>query len=85
MAVNGLIKAKQIDLDGLSGLGDKNIVYHQEEAASVWEFQHNLGKIPTFDFYTEDWLPIYGDFKPIGNNNGVVEFLLPIAGYVVNN
>ena len=85
MANNGLIKFKQIDMEAATFSGDKNIIYHQVEPASIWEFEHGLDKIPSFDFYTEDLKPVMGDFEPIGLRNGKVTFNSPMTGYVVCN
>ena len=73
-------------VDGVSGgTGDKNFVYQQSVASSLWVIAHNLGKKPSVtveDTAGSSWIvsPNY-----IDDNNLTLQFSNPFSGYAYLN
>jgi hypothetical protein len=79
----GVIKALhyygiQIDVDAIET--DKNYVFSQAVASSIWTVQHNLNKFPSCTMVLSTGQQGYGDVKFIDKNNLTISFAGATSG-----
>lgn len=67
------------------GGNDKNYVYTQATAASVWEVQHDLDKFPSVSIVSDDNVQVYGNVEYIDDNNLIITFTAPFSGKAYMN
>lgn len=59
---------------------DKNFIFYQSSAASTWNVNHNMGKMPAVVVVDSGDTTIIGDITYIDTNNIVLTFAFPFAG-----
>jgi len=67
------------------GVGDKNFVYTQAVAASIWNVQHDLDKFPSVSIVNDDNTQVFGSVEYVDNNNLIITFTAPFSGKAYMN
>ena len=67
------------------GAGDKNFVYTQAVAASIWNVQHDLDKFPSVSIVNDDNTQVFGSVEYVDNNNLIITFTAPFSGKAYMN
>lgn len=70
---------------GIPGVGDKNYVFTQMIAASLWTINHSLGKYPSITVLDSAKTVVIGDITHIDVNNLTVSFNASFAGSATLN
>ena len=65
--------------------GDKNFVYTQAIAASIWNVQHDLDKFPSVSIVNDDNTQVFGSVEYVDNNNLIITFTAPFSGKAYMN
>jgi hypothetical protein len=67
------------------GAGDKNFVFIQAVAASVWYVQHDLDKFPSVSVVSDDNIQVFGEVEYIDTNNLTITFNGAFSGKAYMN
>jgi hypothetical protein len=67
------------------GGNDKNFVYTQAVAASIWNVQHDLDKFPSVSIVNDDNTQVFGSVEYVDNNNLIITFTAPFSGKAYMN
>ena len=64
---------------------DAYYVHDQLSAQTVWNINHNLGKIPCITVIDTNGLVVQGDYEIIDDNNVKLTFTIPLMGKAILN
>jgi hypothetical protein len=67
------------------GAGDKNFVFAQAVAASVWDVQHDLDKYPSVSIVNDNNMQVFGEVEYIDTNNLTITFAAAFSGKAYMN
>jgi hypothetical protein len=67
------------------GAGDKNFVFTQAVAASVWDVQHDLDKYPSVSIVNDNNMQVFGEVEYIDTNNLTITFAAAFSGKAYMN
>jgi hypothetical protein len=73
------------NVGGVPLVSDKNYVYTQVSASTVWNITHNLNKIPSVKILDSVGHEVFGDVTDINANNTRINFNNAISGSAIFN
>ena len=79
-SINGVSLVGNKTSEELNITSDKNYVYTQAVADSVWEVQHNLNKYPSITIVDSADNVVIGDIVYIDTNNARITFAASFSG-----
>lgn len=79
-SVNGVILVGNLTSESLGILEDKNFVFSQNVASSLWEINHNLNKFPSVTVVDSGNNIVIGEVIYINENNLQISFTSPFSG-----
>lgn len=79
-SINGIALVGNKTSEELNITSDKNYVYTQAVADSVWEVQHNLNKYPSITIVDSADNVVIGDVVYIDMNNVIITFAASFSG-----
>lgn len=79
-SVNGVILVGNLTNESLGILEDKNFVFNQNVASSLWEINHNLNKFPSVTVVDSGNNIVIGEVIYINENNLQISFTSPFSG-----
>ncbi len=68
----------QVDIDGVET--DKNFVFTQGTASTVWNIQHDLNKFPSVSVVNNNNVLMYGETTYVDTNNLTINFSAGFSG-----
>lgn len=79
------IVANMMGPQGPAGSGDKNYLYTQTSASSVWNIPHDLNKYPSVSVFDSSGNLVLADVEYVDANNVQIKFVSPFVGLATIN